>query len=128
MNLLKSTHVFSFIFVSLSLCLLYLRVFVESLEYFSLSSQQSQVVILLSLQIQFLLCLRVDVQQLQCILDEVVLNESIEWSVSRKARCMIDFEQYWPQIVGEHDIEPKYVKTHIPRILFGLAVSILVLD
>lgn len=46
-------------------------------------------------------------------MNEILLDESVQRRISRKARRVVDFEQAWIQFVVDHDVEPENLEAHI---------------
>jgi hypothetical protein len=53
------------------------------------------------------------VHHLKRILDVVELDVQVKWSISRKARSVIDLQDRWLSFIVDHDIKAQQLKTHI---------------
>lgn len=59
-------------------------------------------------------------------MDEFVLYEGVEGGVRGEAGGVVDLQHQRLEGLGDEDVEPQDVEAHVPGVLLGLAVSVLV--
>lgn len=92
------------------------------LSYLALNSSFCKFACLFSFKLYFFVVAKI--QQLQCVIYQILFNLEIQRRVSHKTWCMVDFQHPGLEFMIKEDVETKNFKAHTVVNVVGLAGAV----